>query len=165
MAARAMTKKLSETRLVRGQGAAALGPDQVRLARRARVFDEFDEEIAKLTAELGSPLGLGAGTKARCAIAALGSYPSTPPAERPRPSHRRWRAWNCLGLRASRQIGFVCPISLGRFRRVRWSAALPVLGPAALSRRSDGVLGRSPTRCLLFEISGLAMPSGVPILV
>ena len=42
----------------------------------------------------------------------LGSCPSTPLAERPRPSHRRWRARNCFGLHASRQVEDVsrsCP--------------------------------------------------------
>ena len=50
----------------------------------------------------------------------LGSCPSTPLAERPRPSHRRWRARNCFGLHASRQVEDVsrsCPACRLRARR------------------------------------------------
>src|SRR5215472_3647680 len=85
------------------------------------------------------------GTKARCAIAALGSYPSTPLAETPRPSCRHWRTRDGSSPHASRRVGDVSPIQPGRFLRVPWSAALPAPDRAALSTRSDGVSGRLPT--------------------
>src|SRR5215472_8498882 len=45
----------------------------------------------------------------------------------------------------ARRVGDVSPIQPGRFLRVLWSAALPAPDRAALSTRSDGVLGRPPT--------------------
>ena len=62
--------------------------------RVAPVFETGAERYAWLNKILAVGVGerpppnvVGAGTKARCAITALGSYPSTPLAERPRPSH------------------------------------------------------------------------------
>ncbi len=51
-------------------------------------------------------------------IAALGSYLSTLLSEMARPSRRRWRVRDCFGLHASRRVGDVSPILMGRSRRV-----------------------------------------------
>ena len=75
-------------------------------------------------------------TKARCAIVALGSYARSGLAEMPQLSHHRWQ---------TRRVGGVSPTPLRRFRRMLEPAAFLELDQAALSTRSDGVLGRPPT--------------------
>src|SRR5262249_5777008 len=78
-------------------------------------------------------------------ITARVSYLSTPLAETPRPSRRRWRTRDCSGPHASPRVGDVSPILPGQFLSVLWSAAVPDPDRAALSTRCDGVSGRPPT--------------------
>src|SRR5215468_845736 len=89
--------------------------------------------------EVGQTTGSGLHDSPLEAIAAAGSYPSTPLAGTPPPSCPRWRIRDCSGPHASRRVGDVSPILPGRFRHVLCSALLPEPDRAALSTRSDGV--------------------------
>ena len=127
---------------IRGPGTASEGTSPIRTAvalsplRSSR--EDRHRSAPRRRASADPP-------RSACAIAVLGSYLSTPLAETPRPSRRRWRERDCFARQASQRVGDVSRLSLGRSRRVLWSAALVGLHRPAWSARSDGVSGPPPT--------------------